>query len=57
MADPVSFVASIITLIGTINTASQGVQKLLALRNASDRLLDVHNKVSFLNFDVTSIVC
>ncbi|PVH70552.1 ankyrin [Cadophora sp. DSE1049] len=44
--DPVSFAASIITLVSTLNTASKGIKKLIDLKHAPEKLLDVHNKIA-----------
>lgn len=46
--DPVSFPASIITLVSTLNTASKGIKNLIDLKHAPEKLLDVQNKVGIL---------
>ncbi|KAH9204086.1 hypothetical protein DL95DRAFT_471816 [Leptodontidium sp. 2 PMI_412] len=46
--DPVSFAASIITLVSTLNTASKSIKNLIDLKHAPEKLLDVQNKVGIL---------
>lgn len=50
MAEPVSFVASILTLTATVNTAAQGFQKLIALKYAPEKVADVYHKVSIEDY-------
>ena len=47
--DPLSISASIIAVIGTIRTVSQGLERLASLRHAPDQLLALTNEVSTLH--------
>lgn len=46
MADPISLAASILTIIGAIDTTHRGIQRVLALKKAPKRLIEAHNKVT-----------
>lgn len=45
MADPISLVLGIISVIEAANKARHGIEKILRLKDAPERLQDIYNEV------------
>jgi hypothetical protein len=53
--DPLSFTASIVTLLGTVNGVIKGLSKIRDLRNAPDEFLDLLNEVQEMRLILNTI--
>jgi hypothetical protein len=48
--DPVSFAASIVTLVGVTTATGKGLKRLASLKDVPDQLLQLHNEVCIDTF-------
>ena len=53
--DPISLIASIITLIGAGGSVAKGLRKLISLKEAPDSLLQLNNEISDLQLVASAI--